>query len=509
MKRLIGIALYLLLVGTTLVVAQPGPGGPTGIIVGGTPVVGGSVGQCLIVGSGIVSSGSCGGGATSITVGTTTVASGTNGRVLFNNSGTLGEKTVSGTGGVALLDSPVFTTQITSPRYETAGTMVLNVPIGQQIQMAVNNTVIAGLISTAFAPATDNATTLGASSFRWSDIRSVLATIGTGTFTTSATVSSASVPLSAVQITGDTTPRVALTTSSTGLAAIKFSPGNTAYDTFLSRQGVASLRLGDPDATTGVSQAVVVNPSSGTNVSGGNLGLTAGTSTGNAGPGVINLRTGGRGSSGSSVNSAISTATIGSSSLGGNDANPVLTLTQTWNTSGTPDAIQLNLTNTASNAASNLLNLKVGGNSTFAVRVDGQVTAPTAIWSNVASDAASTTATLCRDTTSGLMKVGSGAAGICLGTSSARYKRDVAPLARGLAEVSELETVSYRYREGYGTDRKLYGFTAEQVFDVMPELVGLDAEGRPNSVDWAGMVPVLVNAIRELRAEVAELRSRR
>jgi hypothetical protein len=64
-----------------------------------------------------------------------------------------------------------------------------------------------------------------------------------------------------------------------------------------------------------------------------------------------------------------------------------------------------------------------------------------------------------------------------------------------------LQPVSYRYNKGYGDDgaRELYGFTAEQVADVLPELVGHDAEGRPNSVDWAGIVPVLVKAIQELK----------
>jgi len=49
-------------------------------------------------------------GGSGLTVGTSTITSGTNTRVLYNNSGVLGEYTVSGSGNVALTNSPVFTT---------------------------------------------------------------------------------------------------------------------------------------------------------------------------------------------------------------------------------------------------------------------------------------------------------------------------------------------------------------------------------------------------------------
>jgi hypothetical protein len=51
----------------------------------------------------------------------------------------------------------------------------------------------------------------------------------------------------------------------------------------------------------------------------------------------------------------------------------ILNLEQTWNTSGTPTAIKLNVTNTASNAASNLMDLQVGAVSMFKVNKDGAV----------------------------------------------------------------------------------------------------------------------------------------
>jgi hypothetical protein len=58
----------------------------------------------------------------------------------------------------------------------------------------------------------------------------------------------------------------------------------------------------------------------------------------------------------------------GSGSLAGS----LLNLSQTWNTTGTPSAIKLNVTNTASNTNSMLLNLQLGGVTQFAVRTNGQ-----------------------------------------------------------------------------------------------------------------------------------------
>ena len=60
-------------------------------------------------------------------------------------------------------------------------------------------------------------------------------------------------------------------------------------------------------------------------------------------------------------------------SLTGSSALSMIDLAGTWNTSGTPTALKLNVTNTASAAASLLMDLQVGGSSRFRVRVDGTV----------------------------------------------------------------------------------------------------------------------------------------
>lgn len=61
-------------------------------------------------------------------------------------------------------------------------------------------------------------------------------------------------------------------------------------------------------------------------------------------------------------------------SLTGSSAVNMLDFAGTWNTTGAPTAFKVNVTNTASDAASQMLDLQVGGSSKFAVRVDGAVT---------------------------------------------------------------------------------------------------------------------------------------
>jgi hypothetical protein len=63
-------------------------------------------------------------------------------------------------------------------------------------------------------------------------------------------------------------------------------------------------------------------------------------------------------------------------SLTGANAQIMVDLAGTWNTTGVPTAIKLNITNTASGTGSKLLDLQVGGTSKFNVDTDGYLTFP-------------------------------------------------------------------------------------------------------------------------------------
>jgi nitrogen fixation protein len=64
----------------------------------------------------------------------------------------------------------------------------------------------------------------------------------------------------------------------------------------------------------------------------------------------------------------------------GSSANGIINLSQTWNTTGTPTAIRLNVTDTASNVSSNLMDLRIGNVSRFSVRKSGEVVSPSIIY---------------------------------------------------------------------------------------------------------------------------------
>jgi hypothetical protein len=67
----------------------------------------------------------------------------------------------------------------------------------------------------------------------------------------------------------------------------------------------------------------------------------------------------------------------------------------------------------------------------------------------------------------------------------------------------KLRPVSFYLDGAHGDVSKLYyGFTAEEMEPVLPHLVGLDTEGKPNTADYLGLVPVMVKAMQELNAKV-------
>lgn len=80
---------------------------------------------------------------------------------------------------------------------------------------------------------------------------------------------------------------------------------------------------------------------------------------------------------GQTITPAANTAafTVSSYSLSGSNAQSLLDISGTWNTTGTPALIKANITNTASNAASLLMDLQVGGASKFSVDRDGNIAA--------------------------------------------------------------------------------------------------------------------------------------
>ena len=86
----------------------------------------------------------------------------------------------------------------------------------------------------------------------------------------------------------------------------------------------------------------------------------------------------------------------------------------------------------------------------------------------------------------------------CTG-SSLRFKHDVATLTDGALEtVLALRPVSFVYNDDIGVQGEQVGFIAEEVFNIDPRLVTLDASSTPNNVKYANFTAVLARAMQEI-----------
>jgi len=86
--------------------------------------------------------------------------------------------------------------------------------------------------------------------------------------------------------------------------------------------------------------------------------------------------------------------------------------------------------------------------------------------------------------------------------SDERYKTNINTVGNALLKVQQLRGVKFDWKEsGLGS----YGVVAQELEEVLPELVhGND----PKTVNYNGIIGVLIEAIKELQDEIAELREK-
>ncbi len=102
-----------------------------------------------------------------------------------------------------------------------------------------------------------------------------------------------------------------------------------------------------------------------------------------------------------------------------------------------------------------------------------------------------------------------GSIGAC---SDARYKRDIHTLDHALDKVVRLRGVSFQwkqddYPEKNFPDNEQIGLIAQEVKDVVPQVVSETNDGYYN-VDYTKLTALLVEAVKELKAENEQLRAR-
>jgi hypothetical protein len=89
-------------------------------------------------------------------------------------------------------------------------------------------------------------------------------------------------------------------------------------------------------------------------------------------------------------------------------------------------------------------------------------------------------------------------------TSSARYKDNIRDNVYGLDAVMQMRSAQFEYKDDGRSD---VGFIAEEMVQVIPEVVVIDKQGRPDAVAYDRITSVLVKAIQELKAEVDSLKA--
>lgn len=120
--------------------------------------------------------------------------------------------------------------------------------------------------------------------------------------------------------------------------------------------------------------------------------------------------------------------------------------------------------------------------------------------------------------------------------SDSRFKTDITPLESGLQTITSLSPVTYKLLPRFGgaetvdvptaglsdkdkrdieyfnnlyknqqPDGPYYGFIAQEVKEIYPELVHTDDDGYMY-IDYIGMIPLLVNAIGELNTQIEQLK---
>jgi hypothetical protein len=99
-----------------------------------------------------------------------------------------------------------------------------------------------------------------------------------------------------------------------------------------------------------------------------------------------------------------------------------------------------------------------------------------------------------------------------LGTvnSSRRYKDDIYDMAESSEALLRLRPVTFRYRQSLENGDKpiQYGLIAEEVAEVLPELVVYNGSGKPESVKYRFLAPMLLNELQKQKTEMTDQAAR-
>ncbi len=99
------------------------------------------------------------------------------------------------------------------------------------------------------------------------------------------------------------------------------------------------------------------------------------------------------------------------------------------------------------------------------------------------------------------------ATGTITQNSDIRLKGNIGPIENALGKVKQIEGVTFTRKDLPDTEKKHIGLIADDLFNVVPELVHVpENEDEMKSVDYSSMVALLVEAIKEQQTQIEDLK---
>lgn len=96
--------------------------------------------------------------------------------------------------------------------------------------------------------------------------------------------------------------------------------------------------------------------------------------------------------------------------------------------------------------------------------------------------------------------------GVLTQNSDARLKTNITSITRSMEAIQQLNGYHYQWKDAQRDQQMQTGLLAQEVEKVMPELVKQDPLGT-KSVNYSGLVPYLLEAVKELKQEIEALKA--
>lgn len=91
-------------------------------------------------------------------------------------------------------------------------------------------------------------------------------------------------------------------------------------------------------------------------------------------------------------------------------------------------------------------------------------------------------------------------------TSSRRYKNNISDIEKDTSKIYDLRPVSFSLHND--SDNRRFGLIAEEVYDVIPELVNLNENGEPESVNYSILSVLLLCELKKLKKKIEKLEAK-